>query len=141
MNLSQIIRITVPALLSVFMVGGLLTPLEAQQTQKPIVVCSTTQIADFTRQVVGDRWQVICVLEPGEDPHTYDVNNKDIANVRSATLCIQNGWHLEGNEWMQNMANEAGKPLVTCVEGVKPLMTKEEEPVKDPHAGSTWTTQ
>ncbi|MFP6650254.1 MAG: zinc ABC transporter substrate-binding protein, partial [Pirellulaceae bacterium] len=35
------------------------------------LVCSTTQVADFARQVVGDRMQVLCVLAPGQDPHLY----------------------------------------------------------------------
>ena len=40
------------------------------------LVCSTTQIADFARNIVGDRWEVICVLAPGEDPHTYEVGQR-----------------------------------------------------------------
>ena len=49
---------------------------EEQNPQRKLsVVCSTTQIADFARQIVGDRWEVICVLAPGEDPHTYETGN------------------------------------------------------------------
>lgn len=108
--------------------------------KKYTVVCSTTQIADFTRQVVGDRWNVICVLAPGEDPHTYETGNDDMIAVSRADLCLENGWHLEGNEWMQGLASAANKPIVTCVNGVEPLLTDEEggdessEKVKDPHA-------
>ena len=112
------------------------------QDSKPkfSVVCSTTQIADFTRQVVGDRWNVVCVLAPGEDPHTYETGNDDLVAVSRADLCLENGWHLEGNEWMQGLASSANKPVVTCVNGVKPLMLEEKnesgqaETVKDPHA-------
>jgi manganese/iron transport system substrate-binding protein len=104
------------------------------------VVCSTTQIADFARQVVGDRWEVVCVLAPGEDPHTYEIGNDDLVAVSKADLCLENGWHLEGNEWMQGLATSANKPVVTCVNGVKALTFEEEnesgqpETVKDPHA-------
>ena len=104
------------------------------------VVCSTTQIADFARQVVGDRWDVVCVLAPGEDPHTYETGNDDLVAVSKADLCLENGWHLEGNEWMQGLASSANKPVVTCVNGVQALMLEEEnesgeaETVKDPHA-------
>ena len=108
--------------------------------KKLAVVCSTTQIADFTRQVVGDRWQVTSVLAPGEDPHTYDPGNDDVLAVGKADLCLQNGWHLEGNEWMQGLAKAANKPIVTCATGVEPLIVEEEgedgleRKVKDPHA-------
>lgn len=107
----------------------------AQEKAKPVVVCSTTQIADFTRQIVGDRWEVICVLGPGEDPHTYETTPEDANAVKRATLCLENGWNLEGKAWMKKLATSAGKPIVTCLEGVKPLMTNEhDEQVKDPHA-------
>ncbi|MDA8563545.1 zinc ABC transporter substrate-binding protein [Mariniblastus sp.] len=112
------------------------------QDSKPklSVVCSTTQIADFARQVVGDRWKVICVLAPGEDPHTYETGNDDLIAVSKADLCLENGWHLEGNEWMQGLASSANKPVVTCVNGVEALMLEEAnesgqpETIKDPHA-------
>lgn len=98
-------------------------------------VCSTTQVADFTRQIGGDRWQVDCVLAPGQDPHTYEVKPGDSRLVAEADVCIQNGWHLEGHDWMLNLAKDANKPLVTCVNGVKPLDFDEDGMiVEDPHA-------
>lgn len=35
-------------------------------TAKPIVVASTTQIADFTRQIAGDRVVVKSIMAPGD---------------------------------------------------------------------------
>ena len=103
--------------------------------EKLVAVCSTTQAADFTRQVVGDNWRVICVLGPAEDPHTYEVGADDAKLVAQADLCVQNGWNLEGHGWMENLANEAGKPIVSCINGVTPLELQEDDQVvKDPHA-------
>lgn len=115
---------------------------QAQETEsKKVLVCSTTQIADFASQIVGDRWEVGCVLSSGQDPHTYEVTSEDIALIKRADLCLQNGWNLEGHDWMGRQARSQGKPIVTCVTGVKPLMIKEEseagedaKPVQDPHA-------
>ncbi len=98
------------------------------------MVCSTTQCADFARQIVGDRWVVHCVLGAGQDPHGYEPRVSDSDLVAKADLCVQNGWNLEGHAWMQHLAEAAGKPLVTCAADVEPLMTEEERPVKDPHA-------
>ena len=103
--------------------------------KKMVAVCSTTQVADFTRQIVGDTWEVVCVLGAAEDPHTYEVGADDKVAVSKADLCIENGWHLEGHDWMKNLATEAGKPIVTCINGVSPLeMTEGENTIKDPHA-------
>jgi manganese/iron transport system substrate-binding protein len=104
--------------------------------QKPRVVCSTTQAADMTRRVTGDRCEVICLLGPGVNPHVYQPVPGDSRLVESADLCVQNGLHLEGKNWMATLARDNGnKPLVTCTDGVQPLdLVYEGEPVKDPHA-------
>jgi manganese/iron transport system substrate-binding protein len=108
---------------------------EGDSLEKRVVVCSTTQIADFTRQIVGDRWEVVCVLGPAEDPHTYEVGNDDLLSVKRADLCIENGWNLEGHAWMSNLAKTASKPIATCVTGIEPLKIEAEgESIKDPHA-------
>ena len=106
-----------------------------EEAKKLVAVCSTTQIADFTRQIVGDRWEVVCVLAPGEDPHTYEVGNDDLLAVKRADLCIENGWNLEGHNWMSKLAETAGKPIATCVKNIEPLKIDEEgTEVNDPHA-------
>jgi manganese/iron transport system substrate-binding protein len=106
--------------------------------ERKLIVCSTTQVADFARQIAGDRWEVQSILAPGQDPHLYDTKPGDAALVAKADLCLENGWHLEGKDWMRHLAENAGKPLVTCVEGLQPLeLTAGEEKVKDPHAWFT----
>jgi manganese/iron transport system substrate-binding protein len=105
------------------------------QEKKLLAVCSTTQVADFTRQVVGDRWEVRCILGPAEDPHLYQIKPDDVKLVAQADLCLENGWHLEGKDWMRSLARDARKELVTCIDGVEPLELEEDgEPYKDPHA-------
>jgi len=112
------------------------------QDEKKIILCSTTQIADFTRQVVGDRCIVKCVLSAGEDPHTFKPGANDLKDCATADLCLRNGWNLEGNSWMKDMADGNGKKLVTCIKGVKPREFEEhgegegegEGTIKDPHA-------
>ena len=107
-----------------------------EETQKKIAVCSTTQVADLTRQVVGDRWEVRCILAPGQDPHLYEIKAGDARTVAAADLCLENGWHLEGKDWMRTLATTAGKPLITCAEAVTPLnLGQDDEVVHDPH---TW---
>ena len=99
------------------------------------VVASTTQIADFARQVGGDRCAVSCILAPGTDPHLYQPTPSDARSVASADVVLQNGMNLEGKNWMATLAADAGKPVTTCTEGITPLVLEEDgEPVPDPHA-------
>ncbi|MBD3163270.1 MAG: ABC transporter substrate-binding protein [Candidatus Eisenbacteria bacterium] len=100
-----------------------------------LVVCSTTQVADFARQVAGDRAMVHCVLTPGADPHLYEPRPGDARIVARADLVLQNGLHLEGKNWMETLAHDAGKPVVTCADGIEPLrLDAEGKRVDDPHA-------
>lgn len=70
-------------------------PAGAVQPQKPVVVSSSTQIADFVRQVVGNQAVVKSILAPRADPHTYNVTSADVQIVLGADLCIENGLHLD----------------------------------------------
>lgn len=102
---------------------------------KRLLVCSTTQVADFARQIVGDRWIVKSVLAPGQDPHLYEVKPGDATLVAEAQLCAENGWHLEGNDWMAKLCQQVGKPIVTCTDGLEPLkIDAAGVEVHDPHA-------
>ena len=102
---------------------------------KPIVVASTTQIADFARQVAGDRAEVKSILAPGADPHTYQPTPNDVQIVLGADLCIENGLHLEGKSWMATLAKDANKPIVTATDGINLLTVNEGgEQIADPHA-------
>lgn len=103
--------------------------------EKLKLVCSTTQIADFARQVVGDRCEVKSILKPGADPHTYMPTPGDAKLVLMSDICFENGLHLEGKSWMANLAKDAKKLIVTCTDGLKPLeIDNEGKSIADPHA-------
>ena len=106
-----------------------------EESRKPRIVCSTTQVADFTRQVVGDRCEVDSILKPGQDPHLYEPKPGDGDIVVKADLCIENGWHLEGKDWMRSLAKDHNKKIITCVAGIAPYELQEgDAKVADPHA-------
>lgn len=102
---------------------------------KPVVVASTTQVADMARNVAGPDAVVHCILAPGADPHTYSPTPRDIEMVVQADLCLENGLHLEGKNWMATLAKDAGKKIATCTNGIQPIeIPGEGAVVPDPHA-------
>ncbi|MBT8329693.1 MAG: zinc ABC transporter substrate-binding protein, partial [Desulfofustis sp.] len=102
---------------------------------KPVIVASTTQIADFARQVAGDRAVIKSIMAPGADPHTYQPTPNDVQIVLGADLCLENGLNLEGKSWMATLAKDAGKPIVTVTDGINLLSIDEGgEQIADPHA-------
>lgn len=107
----------------------------ATELKKPVIVASTTQIADFARQVAGDQALVKSILAPGADPHTYNVTPDDVQIVLGADLCIENGLHLEGKNWMSTLAKDAKKTLITATDGIQALsISQGGRPIPDPHA-------
>ena len=126
---------------SVFVILILISPVFAdgdRPENRTVIVCSTTQVADFTRQIVGDQAVVHCILAPGADPHTYMPTPGDAKIVIASDICFQNGLHLEGNNWMGKLAGDAGKPLVACTDGIQPIRTEYAgKRIPDPHAWFT----
>lgn len=118
-----------------FVVAEMSPAQETSPGKRPVILCSTTQIADFARQVTGDRCEVLCILPPGTDPHSYQPTPRDAQLALRADLCLENGLYLEGKSWMANLARDAGKPVITCTAGITPLQIEEEgETINDPHA-------
>ncbi len=132
MRLSITFLLVLSLLLTIF-----ISPAVAEE-KRPLVVASTTQIADLARQISGDRLDVRSILAPGADPHTYQPTPDDVQIVLQADLCLENGLHLEGKSWMATLARDAGKQLVTTTIGIKPLeIGANGETVPDPHAWFT----
>jgi len=129
-------RPVLSALAAVLWAGACGQVRAAEDGERPVVVASTTQIADFARQLVGDRMQVECILGAGMNPHVYQPVPADSRLVEGAALCLQNGLHLEGKNWMESLARDNGnKPLVTCTDGVQPMdLVYEGQTILDPHS-------
>jgi len=127
-------RILALAVAGVCLLGSVALAVDREPALR--IVCSTTQTADLAREIVGDRCEVICILGPGVNPHVYQPVPGDSRLVESADICVQNGLHLEGKNWMASLARDNGnKPLVTCADNIQPLdLEYEGEMVKDPHA-------
>ena len=123
------------ALLAAFGLAESATRADEDRGSRGLIITSTTQTADFASQVVGDRWDVQCVLEPGQDPHLYQITSDDAQLVAKADLCVENGWKLEGKQWMRTLAEDNGKRLVTCTTGIQPYELEEKGgTIPDPHA-------
>ncbi|MQA77688.1 MAG: zinc ABC transporter substrate-binding protein [Streptosporangiales bacterium] len=70
------------------------------------VVATTTQVADFARNVGGDRVHVTQLLKPNVDPHDFEPAPADLQAISKAELVIENGVGLE--EWLHETIESAG---------------------------------
>jgi manganese/zinc/iron transport system substrate-binding protein len=80
------------------------------------VFCTTGQVADAVRQLVGDDTEVIGVMGPGVDPHLYQPLPSDILALKQADIVFYNGLHLEGR-MAESLESFAGrKPVIAMTD-------------------------
>lgn len=62
---------------------------------RPLVVVSTNILGDVTAELVGEEAEVMTLMRPGADPHSFEISAKEAARMRSADLVVSNGLGLE----------------------------------------------
>ena len=70
------------------------------------VVATTTQVADFARNIGGDRVEVTQILKPNVDPHDYEPSPADVQAVADADVVVDNGVGLE--RWLDQLISASG---------------------------------
>jgi zinc/manganese transport system substrate-binding protein len=123
---------TAVALTAVLMVS----PAVAQTKLK--VVATISILGDLTKNVGGDRVDVVTLIGPGADAHVYSPTPGDVNKLTDAKVVIVNGLGLEG--WMARLVKASGTkaPALIATKGVKPRKMEDEHHagrmVTDPHA-------
>lgn len=82
------------------------------------IVASTTQLADITREIVGDEAQVTSLLQPGQTAHAFDPGPALLSALAEADLLVVNGAGLE--TWLDDTveASGFGGVIVDTSEGI-----------------------
>ena len=106
----------------------------SEGTQKLRVITSISVLRDMAQQVGGERVQVVSLIPPGADVHTFQLVPKDLAQVIDTDVIIFNGRGLEVpvEEAVGNTVTP-GVPLVELSEKLESevLGTKGEESYED----------
>ncbi|MBV9566199.1 MAG: zinc ABC transporter substrate-binding protein [Bradyrhizobium sp.] len=104
-------------------------PLRADERLK--VVASFSILADFVKNVGGDKVDVTTLVGPNGDVHVYTPTPADARKIASAGLIVVNGLGLEG--WLPRLVQSSGSKAATIIAsgGIEPLKSDSET---DPHA-------
>jgi ABC-type Zn uptake system ZnuABC Zn-binding protein ZnuA len=83
------------------------------------VVATTTQVADFARNVGGNRVRVTSLFKPNVDAHDYEPSPADVDAIAHADLVVENGAGLE--TWLHDTIASSGfrGPVVDTSQGVR----------------------
>lgn len=101
------------------------------------VVATTTQISDFTRNVVGDADGVFItqLVQPNQSLHSYDPSVADLTALGAADVLVINGVDLE--EWLDDAIDASGFDgvLIDSDEGIDIIESEVDE--VDDHGDET----
>jgi ABC-type Zn uptake system ZnuABC Zn-binding protein ZnuA len=98
--------------------GG--TPASDSGDAAPVIWTSTSILADITRSIAGDRFEVESLLPRGADPHSYQATPQDLARISESKLIVLNGAGYEG--FLQSLTQNAGEEtmLIDASAGIVP---------------------
>jgi zinc/manganese transport system substrate-binding protein len=95
------------------------------------VVATTTQVADFVRNVGGNRVDVHGILGTNADPHGYEPRPSDVAAIGDAPVVFKSGGDID--TWLDELIDNAGGDhrVVTLIDSVHTIQDEHGE--TDPH--------
>ena len=94
-----------------------------QTVEQLAVVASTSILADWVREVGGDRVTVTSLVPRQSDPHNFQPGARDIAAVADADVVFVVGLGLE-ETWLDDLIRNAAKSpdtIVELAEGINPI--------------------
>ena len=102
-------------------------------TADPVILTSSTVLADITRHIAGDRLKVEALLPIGADPHSYQPTPRDAAMIVNSPLIIINGLGYESSlePLLENVS--AGNKIVEASAGISPRTDAGDTQSVDPH--------
>ena len=78
------------------------------------IVTTIGVLADWARQVGGDRVEVASLLSGNESPHTYEIKPADVKTVADARILFRVGLGLE--EWLDPAIQNSGNKTLAVVD-------------------------
>src|ERR1043165_6301180 len=109
-------------------------PAVAQEKLK--VVATFSILADFARNVGGERVIVSALVGPNSDAHVYQPSPGDAKTLADAKVVITNGLGFEG--WINRLVKASGTkaPMIVATKGIKPRKAADDHGHgdADPHA-------
>ncbi len=113
--------------LILFVLAFFLTGVVPSYAEKTKVIASIAPLADFARQVGGEKVDVKLLLPPGASPHTYEPTPRAIQDISNAGVFIKIGSGLEF--WAEKIIKAAANKKLIIVDSSSGVSL-----LRDPHS-------
>lgn len=93
----------------------------------PVVLASTSFLADIAQNVAGERLSVDRLLPLGIDPHSYQPTPEDVVRISESTVLIING--VEYEHFLESILENAGgqRTVIEATAGLEPRQAEHAE--------------
>ncbi len=107
-------------LIAAVLVSACRGPASDSPAAGPVILASTTFLADIAQNVAGDRVRVESLLPFGADPHAYQAAPADVAKIADSNVLIVNG--LEYEHFLEPLLENAGgeRTVIEATAGLTP---------------------
>jgi zinc/manganese transport system substrate-binding protein len=91
-------------------------------SDRPLIVVTTNILGDVVEQIVGKEAEVMTLMRPDADPHSFEISAQEAGQILRADLVVSNGLGLEeGLQQHLEAADDNGVPSVVSGEVVDVL--------------------
>jgi ABC-type Zn uptake system ZnuABC Zn-binding protein ZnuA len=104
-----VILVTILSLLVAFQ----WTTIVKADDNKPIIVCTTSAVGSVVTEYLGDRVDVVVLVQPGLCPADFDMKPSDIYAVSNAKILFKQ--NIPGEFWLQSLVEAAANLNLTQV--------------------------
>ena len=97
--------------------------------ERPLVIATTSVICDLAKQVAAQTVNLKCLVDAGQDPHTYQPKPDDRKAIEQANLVLYGGYDFEPGiiKLVQASSNTAPKVAIHEVAVPKPIIGEEHD--------------
>ena len=88
---------------------------QPSKSDKLLVVATIQPVGEFVRAVGGDRVDLMVLVPPGAEPHTFEPSPAQMKRIENADLYVKNGAGLE--LWLERFSSKSRR-VVDSSEGV-----------------------
>jgi zinc transport system substrate-binding protein len=111
-------------ILCIAMAAPACTGKPAQPAGKPKIAATIFPLYDISRNIVGDKMEVVLILPPGASPHTFELTPQSVERLQGVSLIFKIGHGLD--DWTQNIAGFiANEQTVVVDQGIKFIYSDE----------------
>ena len=109
-------RRLLPVLAAAGLLTAGLTACTSAADDGPLVVVSTNILGDVVTELVGEEAEVVTLMRPNADPHSFEISAREASRLHSADLVVSNGLGLEEG-LQQHLDAAAAEGVATFVAG------------------------